>query len=212
MEKKLKIYELNIDPNRELDGIDFISLVQRPAVEYDFLKFSEQTKEKQNYSATNEERVALGVIMLADVPIYRNDKEIGEHYVVFTKEMTKNILLKYFKDERIASVNLDHNPNKIVADKGVFLFQAYIVNRSLGINPPTAFKDVTDGSIIGAFKIEDEAIWEEVKLGTYKGFSIEGMFEYGKVVGQKFEKEPKEDDEMVEYMVKIFNELKLIKK
>lgn len=212
MEKKLKVYELNIDSNGVIDGIDFISLVERPAVEYNFLTFNDQKNITQKYAIdVEDERIVLGVVMLADVPIYRINDVFGEHYIVFTKNEIKKILLKYFKEDKSGNVNLDHNPNRIINNKGAFLFQAYIVNRNLGINPPTAFKDVTDGSIIGAFKIEDNQIWSDIKSGEFKGFSIEGIFEYGRVVGHKFEKETKEDDEMVEYMHQIYKDLSKLK-
>ena len=208
MNKDLKIFELNIDEKLVEDGIDYIALVKNPAVQYDFLMFNEQNK-KQNFAIENvDEKIVLGVIMLADVPIFRNNNIFGEHYVVFSKEITKNILIKYFKEDKTGNVNLDHNKNKIVVDKGAFLFQAYIVNRQLGINPPTAFSEVTDGSIIGAFKIDDDALWNDIKSGKFKGFSIEGMFEYGNVVN---ESNGLKNSEFDEYMFELYKELSKIR-
>lgn len=178
MEEQLKIYDIVLNPESTDQGINFISFVERPAVELDFLTFSKEDKQFKFAVDNEQERVALGVIMLADTPIYRNNPLLGEHYVVFNKETIKQIVLKYFKDDRISSVNLNHSKQF----DGAYLFQSYIVDRQLGINPPSAFSDIPDGSWIGAFKIENEVVWNSITAGLFNGFSIEGFFEYGEEV------------------------------
>jgi hypothetical protein len=42
------------------------------------------------------------------------------------------------------------------------------------------FENVPDGSWFGSFYVENEEVWKSVKSGDYKGFSVEGMFEYDK--------------------------------
>jgi len=42
------------------------------------------------------------------------------------------------------------------------------------------FEDVKDGSWFGSFKVENEDVWELVKEGKLKGFSVEGVFNYSK--------------------------------
>ena len=37
--------------------------------------------------------------------------------------------------------------------------------------------DVPDGTWLAEYKIEDDKVWNEIKNGTYKGFSIEGIFQ-----------------------------------
>lgn len=65
------------------------------------------------------------------------------------------------------------------------MFESYIIDRQRGITPPKGFEDIADGSWFGSFKVENDNIWQEVKAGTFKGFSVEGLFMYertGKVV------------------------------
>ena len=193
----MKIYELIID--EETNGVSAISLVENPAVEYNFLMFS---KEKMMFNIENlEKRELFGVIMLADTPILRNENKIlgiPVHYITFTKETIKQIVEKYSKRKLNDSVTLDHN----VSTDGVYMFESYIINREQGIYPPKEFIDIPDGSWVGRFKVENEDVWNSIKSGTFKGFSIEGEFKYN------FNSEEDIDDdkywnELYDYLQKI---------
>jgi len=37
--------------------------------------------------------------------------------------------------------------------------------------------DLPVGSWVAEYKIEDLSVWEDIKKGVYKGFSIEGIFQ-----------------------------------
>ena len=39
------------------------------------------------------------------------------------------------------------------------------------------FDECADGSLFGEFHVVNDDIWEEIKAGTYKGFSLEGVFD-----------------------------------
>ena len=41
---------------------------------------------------------------------------------------------------------------------------------------PKGFEDLPDGSWFGSYKVDNEAVWNDIKAGTFKGFSVEGMF------------------------------------
>ena len=47
----------------------------------------------------------------------------------------------------------------------------------MGINAPKGIS-VPDGTLIFGMKVKDKEVWNDIKLGKQKGFSIEGMFEY----------------------------------
>lgn len=40
------------------------------------------------------------------------------------------------------------------------------------------FEDVTDGSWFGSFYVENPEVWNNIKDGFLKGFSVEGVFDY----------------------------------
>jgi hypothetical protein len=112
--------------------------------------------------------------MLADELIYRNNETMGEHYVKFSAETIKQIAIKFYKKKYQANVNLMHDSNKQV--EGVTMFESWIVDKSRGVKALEGFEDVADGSWFGSFYVENNEVWEMVKNGTYKGFSVEGSF------------------------------------
>lgn len=160
------VYKMTIDELTE--GVQYVSLVDLPAIEKPFQAFDKQTT--QRFRETNEQRVLSGPLMLADVPIYREDASYGQYYVVFDKATIRKIVQKYFKQGNQHNVNAFHNTEL----DGVFMFESYIIDKARGINPPIGYEDVTDGSWFGSFKVENEEVWENRKAFT--GFSVEGLF------------------------------------
>jgi hypothetical protein len=69
-----------------------------------------------------------------------------------------------------------HDSNQRV--EGVTMFESFIVDRQRGILPMDEFKDVADGSWFGSFYVENDEVWKGIKEGQYKGFSVEGLFDY----------------------------------
>lgn len=169
---KLPIYRLVITETEEgEEEVDYVALVESPAIMKNFVSFNNRARFVEN----EEQRIISGALMIADLPIYRRDSE-GEYYVVFSAEEIKKIVQRFFKKGYQAKVNIEHS--KPV--DGVYMFESYIIDRERGINPPTGFEDIANGSWFGSFKVENEAIWQEVKAGTFKGFSVEGIFKYEK--------------------------------
>ena len=60
------------------------------------------------------------------------------------------------------------------------MFESFISDKDRGISAMRGFEDTPDGSWFGSFKIEDDNVWQMVKDGDIKGFSVEGIFEYTK--------------------------------
>ena len=166
----IPIYKICI--NNDKTGIDRISLVEFPAVESNFIAFDK--KEKQIYFKADEEKQMItGVLARADYPIYRYDREMGEYYIQFDKEVIKELAEKLLKDNHQNWVNIEHKENSDV--DGVNMFEMFIKDSEKGINP-NGFDDVSDGSLFATFKVHNEEIWGQIKDGTFKGFSVEGLF------------------------------------
>jgi hypothetical protein len=64
-----------------------------------------------------------------------------------------------------------------IAD-GVSLFESYIIDRERGVMPPKGFEEVADGSWFVSYLIDNEEVWAKVKSGEFKGFSVEGVFDF----------------------------------
>ena len=95
-------------------GMSKISLVDSPAVQSDFLAFDEQ-KVIQMYAVQDEEkRLVRGVIMRADFPIYRRDKEDFEYYVIYKPDTIRTMAEKYLSEGKQNDVNVMHDENSDV--------------------------------------------------------------------------------------------------
>jgi hypothetical protein len=168
----LPIYRLDINEFDEETGIEFVSLVESPAVERDFQAFNTT----QRFAIQDEEkRIVSGVAMIADMPIYRRDAVRGEYYVVFDKESIFKIAKKWARSNKYDAVNEHHE--KPIND-GVSLFESYLVDRERGVMPPKGYEDVADGSWFVSYLIDNDEVWAKVKSGEFKGFSVEGVFDF----------------------------------
>lgn len=193
----MKVFYIAIDD--EVMGIDAISLVQSPAVEHDFLCFSKDEK-PVSLKFDNSKHIITGVVCLADTPIYRYNEKYGEYYVVFTKETIRKMVEKFAKMDLFKSVNLQHDDKRFV--DGVYMVESYITDKERGINP-VEFSDIPEGSWICSYKIENEALWNEIINGDkLNGFSLQGMFR----LEEKFEKQEQPKEETFdEWLVKQLN-------
>ena len=147
-------------------------------VEWASRKLEQIRKSKfEKFAIVNEDqRIISGLLMVADELIYRNNDKFGEHYVKFSAETIKQIAIKFSKKKYQSNVNLMHDSNQRVDD--VTMFESFIVDRKRGILPMAEFKDVPDGSWFGSFYVENDEVWKGIKDGQYKGFSVEGLFDY----------------------------------
>ena len=132
-----------------------------------------------NYSfqiISEDEHIISGPLMLADQLIYRDNEKFGEHYVKFSPDTIKDIAIKFAKRKYQSNVNLMHDPSQVV--DGVTMFESFIVDKKRGVLPMAGFEDVADGSWFGSFYVENNEVWNQVKSGELRGFSVEGLFDY----------------------------------
>ncbi len=148
-----------------------IALVDEPAIESDWQKFSKQ----QQFKVIDEDRrIVAGYAMIADKEIPRWDEERGKFKVKFTKESIWDIALKFFKNRLTTSTNEMHDSGNFAP--GVFVFGSVIIDEAMGDLAPEGFINEADGSWFIKMFVGDDEIWEKVKSGEYMGFSIECRF------------------------------------
>lgn len=176
----MKVYDITVDMLDCETGLNAVSLVEFPAVEVDFLKFSKE-EQKVLHFADDEKHIITGVALLADTPIYRVSPYGEEYYVKFSKETIKKLIEKYFKYGLGNSVNIEHNDSAFV--DGMVMVESYLIDRERNICP-VEFNDIPDGSWIVSYKVNNNDVWEKVKSGEVKGFSVQGLFD---LIEEKFE-------------------------
>ena len=155
----------------EETGMMKISLVDDPAVMSDFQAF-DNIRKMQMYSVTDEEkRLVRGVVMRADFPIYRRDERMGEYYIIYKPETIRKMAEKYLAESRQNILNAMHQGEDL---PDIYMVQYFIKGDGVSVD---GFDDIADGSLFAEFHILNDEVWEAVKSGEYKGFSLEGFFD-----------------------------------
>lgn len=172
----LPIYKAEITD--ELDRLTAVSLVEFPAVESDFLAFNKE-QPKLLFNIENEEkRLVVGCLMRCDFPIYRIDISGYEYFILFDRLTIEKMAEKALKEGFINNINLDHDENRFV--EGVELREIFIKDTEKGISPK-GFEDINNGSLFATYHITNNDVWQEIKNGTFKGYSLEGCFTIEKI-------------------------------
>ena len=173
MAKRLKVYRMTINDHDDT-GVDINSFVHAPAHIRSFETYS--GKQRVEFKVDTEKRIVTGVFIQADFMIYRNDKQLGEHFVEFTPDDIWKIRNKFFKKGFQGNTNVEHGPMV----EGAILVDSYIVHDSDPRFPKVpeilASQKVNNGSWVGSYFIENDMLWEDCKKGIFKGFSVEGYF------------------------------------
>lgn len=166
-------------------GMYAISLVDDPATESNFLAFS---KDRMTFTIANEEqRMVFGLVMASNLAIYRRDKSGYEYFIIYRPETLRIMAEKYLKDGFQNTVDLNHDG---VPVEGVNMVQMFIKDTEKGINPK-GFEDYDDGSLFAQFHVENDEIWQQIKDGTFKGFSLAGLFSVEEAEFKKLNKQEK---------------------
>ena len=177
--EKVKLFKgkpiifLDVDEFDDNTGVEFISLVDMPATDINFLMFEKAPMKFK--VADKEKRMITAPIMVADTPIFRYSDELGEYYTQFTTDAIERMMVKYMKNQNTDKVNINHDPEQIVND--VFMVESWQKTSDQDKSVELGF-DVPNGSWLGTFKVDNEQVWDEmIKTGDVVGFSLEGGFE-----------------------------------
>lgn len=191
----MKVVELIFDENDLVNGVDAISLVDRPAIESDFIALKSQQPDQLKLATVDKEkRVVMGAALIPNRMIYRKSGK-DEYYVYFTSETVRKASEMYLMNGKQNRATLMHE----VQVPGVSLVESWIVegdqdkSRMYGLDAPV-------GSWMVSLKVNNDEIWQDyVKSGKVKGFSIEGYF------SEKAEmaKQPTEDELKVQQILDI---------
>ena len=153
-------------------GMFKISLVDDPAVMSNFQAFDKQNIPQMYAIQDEEKRLVRGVVMRADFPIYRRDDKMGEYYIIYKADQIRIMAEKYLAESRQNDVNVMHRKDSDV--DGVQMVQYFIKGDGVSVE---GFDECADGSLFAEFHIINDDVWNEIKAGIYKGFSLEGVFD-----------------------------------
>ena len=169
----MKLIELIIDENMEVNGIDAISIVENPAIEENFVAMSSESKEYKFAEVSKEKKIIMGALLVPDKPIYRRDEENGEYYIYFSKDTIRKCMELFFKNGNQSNATFEH----LESITGLTMVESWIVEDENMDKSKLYNLNVPLGSWVGTIKVDNDSIWNEfIKTGAVKGFSIEGYF------------------------------------
>lgn len=187
----LPFYKISIDENDDT-GVNFNAFVDVPAHMKGFIAFGKQ--QPVHYSFNEEQRIVTGVMISANTPIFRRDKDLGDHYVTFDAQTITKIKEKFHKQSNNNNVNEMHDASLKV--EGVYMVASYQIGGDKNPSVPAVFanQNLEDGTWIASYKVDNNELWAKVKSGEFQGFSVEGLFYKDKVnlkTNNKMKKERK---------------------
>jgi len=165
----MRIVELIIDEKDETSGIDAVSVVESPAIESDFIALKKHEIELKEVDA--EKRILMGAALIPNKQIYRKNDKNEEYYIYFSEETVRKASELFFMKSNQNNATLEHKQKL----DGMSVVESWITegkndkSTNYGFNFPK-------GTWVISMKVNNDEIWNKVKLGEVKGFSIEGYF------------------------------------
>lgn len=151
------------------DGVFAVSLVEEPAIEEDFVALS--TEKIELKVADEERRVVVGLALVPEKKIYRFMKG-KEFNIFFSKETISKAQELYMKKLNQNNVTTEHEEEIT----GATVIESWIVEDTKQDKTNLYNLKATEGSWAIMMKIDNDEVWNKVKQGEFKGFSIEGLF------------------------------------
>jgi len=165
-----RIIELIIDEENEFSGIEAISVVENPAIEEDFIALKEH-KELRLAEVDKEKRILMGAALIPNKKIYRRSED-EDYYIFFSEETVKKASELFLMNGNQNNSTLEHK----IDLQGMSVVESWIVedekkdkSAKYGFNLPI-------GTWMVSVKVNNDDVWNQVKAGEVKGFSIEGYF------------------------------------
>ena len=165
----MRIVELIIDEKDETSGIDAVSVVSSPAIESDFIALKKHEIELKEVDA--EKRILMGAALIPNKQIYRKNDKNEEYYIYFSEETVRKASELFFMNSNQNNATLEHKQKL----EGMSVVESWITegkndkSMNYGFNFPK-------GTWVISMKVNNDEIWQKVKDGEVKGFSIEGHF------------------------------------
>ena len=198
MNKELQTIELTIKDELK-EGVFAISLVDKPAIEEDFIMLN--ALEVELKVINEEKREVVGLALVPNKKILRR-KDNVEFYIEFSEATIEKVQELYLKNLRANNVTIDHE--KPV--NGVSLIESWIVEDPKNDKSNIYNLNAVKGAWVVKMKIYNDEVYEGVKLGKFNGFSIEGMFDG---LDQLKMSETDEREELINEIKDLINEFKL---
>jgi len=169
----MRIVEMTLNEDAETQGVYAVSVVNSPAIEADWVALNKQFVELK--TVDEEKRILLGAALIPNKQIYRNDEKNGEYYIYFSQDTIRKASQVFLKRSNQNNATIEHRN----AIDGMSVVESWIVENSKVDKSALYNFEFPVGTWMIAMKVDNDEVWNKVKEGEIKGFSIEGYFQEG---------------------------------
>jgi len=167
----MKIVELIIDERDSDSGIDAVSVVESPAIEENFIALAEQKIELKEIDA--EKRILMGAALIPNKKIYRVNEKTKEEFEIFFSEQTvRQAMELFFKKGNQSKATQEHAKSI----DGMTVVESWLIEDKVHDKSVKYGFSLPKGTWMISMKVDNDQVWNDVKEGKVKGFSIEGFF------------------------------------
>jgi len=167
----MKLQDIEMKITDEMDeGVFAISLVDKPAIEEDFIKLS--AEEVQLKVLDEEKRIVVGFALVPEKRIYRRVKD-KEFNIYFTKETIAKTQELFMRKLNLSNFTIDHEKEI----QGVSVIESWVVEDPKNDKSNIYNLNAKGGEWVLMSKIYNDDVWKEIKEGKFRGYSIEGKFD-----------------------------------
>lgn len=155
--------------NKLTEGVFAISLVEAPATEADWIFLSSETIELK--VVDEERRIVVGFALIPEKRIPR--KMHGKEFLIyFSKETIAETSELFMSQLNLNKFTTDHS-KKV---EGISVIESWIVEDPKNDKSNIYNLGAKGGEWVLMSKINNDQVWQDVKSGKFKGYSIEAMF------------------------------------
>ena len=166
--------------------VQAISLVDYPAIEEDFIALSKQLP------IPTDKMELIGPVLIPDKLIYRR-LEGREFYISFDAETIEQLANDYLANGFQYNFTLDHKTET----QDVVVVQSWVTLED---------GEYPKGTWMIKAKVNNEDLWQSIKSGEFKGFSIESVVELDKSINEFDFSSQMSTEELFEKIKELFKE------
>jgi hypothetical protein len=166
----MEVIELIIDPKDIKSGIDAVSVVQSPAIEENFIHLSKHEVELKEID--KEKRILMGAALIPNKKIYRVNAKKEEYYIYFSEDTVRQAMELFFKNGNQNNATYEHKDSI----NGMSVVESWLIEDETHDKSKLYGFSLPKGTWMISMKVDNDQVWQDVKDGKVKGFSIEGYF------------------------------------
>lgn len=165
----MKVYEATYQ-GHEGQGVYALSVVENPAMKDLWIALKEHNTQLEFAEIDSEKRILLGAALIPD-QLVRRAHDGQEFFITFKAETIEALAHDFIKNGMQSNSSLEHE----VALSGMSVVQSWTVDDPDNDKSNAYGKKYPKGTWVAMMKVDNDEIWNKVKLGEIKGFSIDAF-------------------------------------